>query len=44
MVLHIKKKWVSVLILVMYDSGYDLTKFDKILDDFDKIIGLDKLK
>lgn len=28
----------------MHDSGYDLTKFDKILDDFDKIIGLDKLK
>lgn len=26
------------------DAGYDETDFDKILDDFDKIIGLDKLK
>ena len=26
------------------DSGYDLTNFDQVLDEFDKIIGLDKLK
>ena len=26
------------------DSGYDISKFDSILDDFDKIIGLDKIK
>ena len=26
------------------DSGYDITNFDKILDEFDNIIGLDKLK
>ena len=26
------------------DAGYDLNDFDKILDDFDNIIGLDKLK
>lgn len=26
------------------DAGYDETDFDKILDEFDKIIGLDKLK
>lgn len=26
------------------DAGYDLSNFDAILDDFDKIIGLDKLK
>ncbi len=26
------------------DAGYDETDFDKILDDFDKIIGLDRLK
>ena len=26
------------------DAGYDLNNFDKILDDFDKIIGLDYLK
>ena len=26
------------------DSGYDISKFDSILDDFDKIIGLDKVK
>lgn len=27
----------------MNDAGYDVTNFDKILDEFDKIIGLDKL-
>ena len=26
------------------DAGYDLNNFDKVLDDFNKIIGLDKLK
>lgn len=26
------------------DAGYDLNDFDKVLDSFDKIIGLDKLK
>lgn len=26
------------------DSGYDIKNFDKILEDFDKIIGLDKIK
>ena len=26
------------------DSGYDITNFDKILDEFDNIIGLDRLK
>ena len=26
------------------DAGYDLNNFDKVLDEFDKIIGLDKLK
>lgn len=26
------------------DSGYDITNFDKILDDFDNIIGIDKIK
>ena len=26
------------------DAGYDISDFDKILDDFDEIIGLDKLK
>jgi len=25
------------------DAGYDLNNFDKVIDDFDKIIGLDKL-
>jgi len=26
------------------DAGYDITNFDKVLDEFDKVIGLDKLK
>ena len=26
------------------DAGYDITNFDKVLDEFDNIIGLDKLK
>lgn len=26
------------------DAGYDLSDFDKVLDEFDKIIGLDKLR
>ena len=26
------------------DAGYDVKEFDKVLDEFDKIIGLDKLK
>ena len=26
------------------DSGYDISNFDKILDDFDKIIGINKIK
>ncbi len=26
------------------DAGYDISNFDKVLDDFDNIIGLDKLK
>ena len=26
------------------DAGYDLTKFDDVLDEFDNIIGLDKIK
>ena len=26
------------------DAGYDLNEFDKILDEFDKVIGLDRLK
>lgn len=26
------------------DAGYDLTKFEDILDDFDKLIGIDKIK
>lgn len=26
------------------DAGYDVTDFDKVLDEFDKIIGLDKLE
>ena len=28
----------------LHDAGYDLTNFNEILDDFDRIIGLDKLK
>lgn len=28
----------------MNDAGYDVTKFDELLDEFDKIIGLDKLE
>ena len=28
----------------LHDAGYDLTKFDDFLDQFDKIIGLDKIK
>ena len=28
----------------MHDAGYDLNDFDKILDEFDKIIGLDYVK
>ena len=28
----------------MHDAGYDISKFDDYLDDFDKQIGLDKLK
>jgi deoxyribonuclease-4 len=28
----------------LHDSGVDISKFDKYLDDFDKLIGLDKLK
>lgn len=27
----------------IHDGGYDLTDFDKVLDEFDKIIGLDRL-
>ena len=27
----------------IHDAGYDLSDFDKILDDFDSIIGLDRL-
>ena len=27
----------------IHDAGYDLNNFDKILDEFDKIIGLEKL-
>ena len=26
------------------DSGYDITKFDQILDEFDQVIGLEKIK
>lgn len=28
----------------MNDAGYDVTKFDELLDEFDKIIGLDRLE
>lgn len=28
----------------MHDSGYDLTNFDKILDEFDEIVGIEYLK
>lgn len=28
----------------IHDAGYDLTNFDNVLDEFDKVIGLDKLK
>lgn len=28
----------------MHDAGYDLKKFDKLLEQFDKIIGLEKIK
>lgn len=28
----------------IHDAGYDLSDFDKILDDFDKILGLENLK
>ena len=28
----------------LHDAGYDMTKFSSFLDDFDKIIGLDKIK
>ena len=28
----------------MNDAGYDVTRFDELLDEFDKIIGLDKLE
>ncbi len=28
----------------IHDAGYDLSDFDKILDEFDEVIGLDKLK
>lgn len=27
----------------IHDAGYDVTKFDKLLDDFDRVIGLEKL-
>ena len=27
----------------MNDQGYDISDFDKVLDDFDRVIGLDKL-
>ena len=27
-----------------HDAGYDLTQFDEVLDEFDKVIGLDRLK
>ena len=26
------------------DAGYDISNFDKVLDEFDKVIGIDKLK
>lgn len=28
----------------IHDAGYDLTKFDEVLDEFDRILGLDTLK
>ena len=28
----------------MNDAGYDVTKFDELLDEFDKTIGLDRLE
>ena len=28
----------------IHDAGYDLNNFDQVLDQFNKIIGLDKLK
>ncbi len=28
----------------VWDAGYDISDFDKVLDEFDRIIGLDKLK
>lgn len=28
----------------IHDAGYDLTNFDSVLDEFDRILGLDSLK
>jgi deoxyribonuclease-4 len=38
-----KKVLVCMDTCHLHDAGYDLSHFDKILDDFDKIIGLNKL-
>lgn len=41
----LKKKQIAVCLDTchIHDAGYNLGDFDKVLDDFDKIIGLDKL-
>lgn len=28
----------------IHDAGYDLTNFDSVLDEFDRVLGLDSLK
>lgn len=42
---HLKDK-VSVTLDTchIHDAGYDVTDFDAVLDEFDRVIGLDKLK
>ena len=39
-------KWACVWILaIIYDGGYDIVNdLDGVLDEFDRIIGLDRLK
>lgn len=39
------KRWASALIPVIFDGGYDIVNdLDGILAQFDKIIGLERLK
>ena len=42
----VKKERIGVCLDTCHlnDAGYDLTNFDKVLDSFDKLIGIDKIK